>query len=87
MRFGLWSSNKRLIERVFDAGLLLLFIGIIFRETGVPARDLRCVGVFFLGWCAISWGFQRANLRNSIRNYYVMTQRYKKEHGKLEPPV
>ena len=65
MKFRIWSENKRLLERVFDAGLLLLFIGIIVRKGG-PAQDLRCFGVFLLGWCVISKAFQWAGFGNSV---------------------
>lgn len=65
MKFRIWSENKRLLERVFDAGLLLLFIGIILRKGG-PAEDLRGFGALFLTWCGISYAFQWANFKNSI---------------------
>lgn len=65
MKFRLWSENKRLLERVFDAGLLLLFIGIILRKGG-PAQDLRGFGILLLAWCGISYAFQWANFKNSI---------------------
>ncbi len=65
MKFRIWSENRRLLERVFDAGLLLLLIGIILRKGG-PAKDLRCFGALFLAWCGISWAFQWGGFRNSV---------------------
>lgn len=65
VKFRIWSENKRLLERVFDAGLLLLFIGIIIGKGG-PARDLRCFGTLLLGWCGMSKAFQWAGFRNSV---------------------
>ena len=65
MKFRIWIENKRLSERVFDAGLLLLFIGIILR-TGGPAKDLRCFGALFLAWCGISWSFQWAGFPHTV---------------------
>lgn len=48
IKFRVLTSSKRTQERIFDAGALLLFIGILLgRNPG--AEDLRCFGALFFG--------------------------------------
>ncbi|MDE0425757.1 MAG: hypothetical protein OXI24_17450 [Candidatus Poribacteria bacterium] len=70
IKFRVLTSSKRTQERIFDAGALLLFIGILLgRNPG--AEDLRCFGALFLAWSTMSWVFQRRRIQDTVQVHLI----------------
>ena len=70
IKFRVLTSSKRTRERIFDAGTLLLFIGILLgRSPG--AEDLRCFGALFLAWSTMSWVFQMRKIKDTVQVHLI----------------
>jgi hypothetical protein len=58
MKFRILTSSQRRRERVFDAAVLLLIMGIILRHTKA-SEDCFLFGSMGLIWVCFSWVLQR----------------------------
>ena len=58
MKFRILTSSQRRRERVFDAAVLLLIMGIILRHIKA-SEDCFLFGSMGLGWACLSWVLQR----------------------------
>lgn len=58
MKFRVLTSNKRRLERVLDASLLLLIMGIFLRHIKA-SEDCFLFGILGLGWACFSWVLQK----------------------------
>ena len=58
MKFRILTNNQRRRERVFDAAVLLLIMGIILIPIKA-SQDCLFFGSIGLGWACLSWVLQR----------------------------
>ena len=66
MKFKVVSESKRTLERVFDAGLLLAFIGILLQRD--VSGDFIFFGTMLLSWCIPCFVLQKGWIENRLRN-------------------
>ena len=67
MKFKIVSESKRVLERVFDAGLILVFTGILLQRD--VSGDFIFFGAMLLTWCVPCFILQRGWVEKRVRTH------------------
>lgn len=69
MKFKILADSQRVLERVFDAGLILVFTGILLQRD--VSGDFIFFGAMLLSWCVPCFILQRGWVKNRARTHVL----------------
>lgn len=69
MKFKILANSQRVLERVFDAGLILIFTGILLQRD--VSGDFIFFGTMLLSWCIPCFILQRGWMQNRARTHIL----------------